>query len=225
MVGETRRRHGSDILCASVVLLASCLILCAALACSKTVPGEADVGTPSGDSTAAQAWGSAAPAVAWIDSNALPLNDSEHWPDLASLAQPLTDGAFEIQSLCHVAPDTTLSEEAESARARIDRGANAWSLQQQILHYAGDPWTMGQRAWALFNSLVETVMNCESSAPGAQVGITTDESHCDNFSGPCSQFAATIAVPLNQVIAHVYLSSVGSSVTELSLNPWIRLVF
>jgi hypothetical protein len=73
MVGETRRRHGSDILCASVVLLASCLILCAALACSKTVPGEADVGTPSGDSTAAQASGSAAPAVAWIDSNALPL--------------------------------------------------------------------------------------------------------------------------------------------------------
>lgn len=119
-----------------------------------------------------------------------------------------------------------MSDGAEGARARIDRGADAWSLQQQIVHYAGDRWRMDQLAWALFHALVETVMNCESSAPGAHVGITTAESNCENFRR-CSQFAATIDVPLNQVIAHVYLSSVGSSVTELSLwsspttgRPW-----
>jgi hypothetical protein len=73
--------------------------------------------------------GSAIPAAGWIGANALPLNVSEHWPDLASIAQPLTDGAFEIQSLCHVAP--TLTEGAQIDRARIERGGNAWSLQQQ----------------------------------------------------------------------------------------------
>jgi hypothetical protein len=156
----------------------------------------------------------------------LPLDDSEHWPDLAGLAQPWTHGAFEVQSLCHVDPDTTSSAGSQSARARIDRGANAWSLQQQIVHYVGDPWTTGQRAWALFHSLVETVMNCKSSAPGTHVDVTTAESDCANLR-PCSQFAATIDVPVRQVIAHVYLSSVGSSVTELSLwssrtpsQPW-----
>jgi hypothetical protein len=213
----------AKVLRAGVVLLASWAILCAASACGKTVPGQAHMSTPSGDSQASE---SAVPATAWIDANALPLNDSEHWPDLAGLAQPLTDGAFEIQSLCHVAPDTTLSEGTESARARIHRSANAWSLQQQIVHYPGDPWRTGQLAWALFHSLVETVANCESSAPGTHVGITTAESRCVIFR-PCSHFAATVDVPSNKVSAHVYLSTVGSSVTELSLwssptpsRPW-----
>jgi hypothetical protein len=208
---ETRLRHGADIVRACVALLASWLVLCAACACGKTVPGQAHLGTPSGDSTVA----SAVPAVAWIDANALTLNDSERWPHLASVAQLLTDSDFEISSLCHVAPEAYF-EGTESARARIDRGANRWSLQQQIVHYAGDPWTMGQRAWAVFDSLVESAMNCDSSAPGAHVGVTTPDSNCENLR-PCSQFAATIDVPANNVIAHVYLSAAGSAVTELSL--------
>jgi hypothetical protein len=213
MGGETRRRRRAKILRASVILLASWLILYAASACAKTVPGQAYLGAPSG-------------SAAWIDANALPLKDSEHWPDLASRAQPLTDGAFGIQSLCRVASDTRFFKRAQSARARIDRGANTWSLQQQIVHYGGDPWRTGQLAWALFDSLVEAVRNCESSAVGTHVDITTAESKCKNVK-PCSQFAATIDVPLNQVVAHVYLSTVGSSVTELSLwssptpsRPW-----
>jgi hypothetical protein len=217
VVGEIRRRRRAKVARAGAVLLASGLILCAALACAKTVPGQAHMRSLSG---------SAIPAAAWIGANALPLNDSEHWPDLASISQPLTDGPFEIQSRCHVAPDTRLTKGAQIERARIEQGGNAWSLQQQVVHYPGDPWRMGQLASALFNSMVETVMNCESSAPGALVGVTTAESHCENVR-PCSQFAATIDIPLNQVIAHVYLSSVGSSVTELSLwssrtpsRPW-----
>jgi hypothetical protein len=206
---ETWLRGGANMVRFGVALLTPWLVLSAA--CSKPVPGQAHLGTPGGDSTVA----SAVPEVAWIDANTLPLNNSERWPQLASLAQPLTDSDFEISSLCHVAPEAFF-EGTESARARIERGANRWSLQQQIVHYAGDPWTMGQRALAVFNSLVESVKNCDSSAPGAHVGITTPDSNCENLR-PCSQFAATIEVPADDVVAHVYLSSAGSAVTELSL--------
>ena len=236
---------GSALLRASVVLLASGLILCAAPACGKTVPGQVGDGVPGADSTAsltdtvqrpsttpppstsasAQASGPAVPAAAWVDVDALPFNDSAHWPDLADVAQPLTDGAFEMQTLCHVVPDTTLTEGTRSARARIDRAADAWSLHQQIVHYAGNPWRRNQLAWALFNALVDTVMNCESRVPGADVDVTTTESDCEHFS-PCSQFAAMIDVRGNHVVL-VYLSSVSGSVTELSLRssgrprrPW-----
>ena len=81
----------------------------------------------------------------------------------------------------------------------------------------GDPWRRNQLAWALFNALVDTVMNCESRVPGADVDITTAQSGL-HTSDPCSQFAATIDVPGDQVVAHVYLSSVSGSVTELSLR-------
>ena len=46
-------------------------------------------------------------------------------------------------------------------------------------------------------------------------------------AGPCLQFAATIDVPGDQVVADVYLASLSGSVTELSLRssgrpprPW-----
>ena len=219
----TRSPCRAEILRASLVLLASGLILCAASACEKTVPGQVSNGTTGADSTAPRP---AVPTTAWLDADALPLNDSEHWPDLSDFAQPLTDGAFEMQTLCHVVPDRTSTEGTQSARARVDRAADAWSVQQQIVHYAGDPWRRDQLAWAQFNALVDTVMNCESRVPGADVGITTAESECENFS-PCSQFAAAIDIPGNQVVAHVYLTSLSGSVTELSLRssgrpprPW-----
>jgi hypothetical protein len=71
------------------------LILCAASACGTSVPGQAGKGTPGADSTASRP---AVPAAAWLDADALPLNDREHWPDLANVAQPVTDGAFEMQT-------------------------------------------------------------------------------------------------------------------------------
>ena len=180
---------------------------------------------PPSTSAGAQASGPAVPAVAWVDADALPLNDSERWPDLANVAQPLTDGAFETQTLCDAVPDTTLTEGTQRAQARIDRAADAWSLQQQIVRYPGGPWRRDQLAWTLFNASVDTVLNCESRVPGAHVGVSTAESDCEHFSA-CSQFAATIDVPDNHV-AHVYLSTVSGSVTELSLSssgrpprPW-----
>jgi hypothetical protein len=101
-----------------VVLLVSGLILCAASACGQAVPGQADKGTPGVDTSRP-----AVPAAAWLDAASLPLNDIEHWPDLADLAQPLTDGAFESQALCHVPADPTLTAGTHSARARIDRSS------------------------------------------------------------------------------------------------------
>ena len=134
------------------------------------MPGQVGDGTPGTDSTAPPP---ANLAAAWLDADALPLNDSEHWPDLSDIAQPLTDGAFEMPTLCHVVPDTTLTEGTRSARARIDRAADAWSLQQQIVHYAGDPWRREQLAWALLNVLIDAAMNCGSRVLGADISVTT----------------------------------------------------
>lgn len=208
---------------ARVALLAAGLILCAAPACANTEqePAQVGSGTPSttpppSTSASAQASEPGVPAVAWVGADALPLNDSEQWPDLADVAQPLTEGAFEVQTLCDVVPDTALTEGTQMAQARIDRAADAWSLQQQIVRYPGNPWRRDQLSWSLFNALVDTVMNCEAHLPGAHVRVTTAETHCEQFR-PCSQLAATIDVPGNHV-AHVYLSNVSGSVTELSLS-------
>ncbi len=54
--------------------------------------------------------------------------------------------------LCNVVPDTALTEGTQSARAHVDRGADAWSLQQQIVHYSGDPWRQDQMTWTLLTT-------------------------------------------------------------------------
>jgi hypothetical protein len=161
------------------------------------------------------------PAGAWISANQLPLDESQHWPDLAGIAEPPSDNAFQAEVLCRVgAPDTRLVDAVgvDAARARVDKGHNEWSLQQQIVHYPGDPWRMGQTADQLFTSLQNTLTTCGSTAPGAQVKVSTPRSHCPSTSrGGCSDLAAVVDVPSTQTSAHVYLASVGSSVTELTV--------
>lgn len=161
------------------------------------------------------------PAAAWISANRLPLDDSEHWPDLAGIAEAPGDNAFQAETLCRVgAPDKRLVDAVgvDAARARVDKGHDEWSVQQQIVHYPGDPWRMGQTADQLFTSLQNTVANCGSTAPGARVTVTTPRSHCPSIQrGGCSELAAAIALPSTQTSAHVYLATVGSSVTELAV--------
>ncbi|ORW01725.1 hypothetical protein [Mycobacterium kyorinense] len=161
------------------------------------------------------------PAAAWISANRLPLDDSQHWPDLAGIAEAPGDNAFQVETLCRVgAPDKRLVDAGgvDAARARVDKGLDAWSLQQQIVHYPGDTWRMGQTADQLFTSLQNTATNCGSTAPGAQVTVTTPRSHCPSMQrGGCSEMAAVLDVPLTQTSAHVYLASVGSSVAELAV--------
>jgi len=230
-----RLRNPTEMVLGIVILLVSVVAFSAVSACSKPIRGSAQVGpvrssgstaaaTPSssgapnsGISMSNQPTASTLPASVWIDTAALPLNDSQHWPDLADVARPLTDDAFSIQSLCQVTPAAGQLNGTENARARADRGANGWSLQQQIVHYVGDPWTMGQTAWALFNSLVDTATNCATTAPDARVAATTPLSHCQNIVGGCSQAAFAIEIPQKQISAHIYLSAPGSSVTELSV--------
>ncbi len=161
------------------------------------------------------------PAAAWISTNRLPLDDSQHWPDLAGIAEAPNDNAFQAELLCRArAPDKRLVDAVgvDAARARVDKGHNEWSLQQQIVHYPGDPWRMGQTADQLFTSLQNTLTNCGPTAPGARVTVTTPRSHCPSIQrGGCSEIAAVVDMPSTQTSAHVYLASVGSSVTELAV--------
>lgn len=233
---DTRLRRSLWAAGAAVTVLVSGLILGG---CTKTVPDAIHLSTPrtGGGVTALTdtvtpptpisvvpnpapsepARDPAIPASAWMDANSLPLNDSQHWPDLAGVAQPVVAGAFDVQARCQVAPPADQYDGAESASARVDRGAGKWSVQQQIVHYSGDPWTMGQVAFNVFETLVGTVQYCEATAPGARVTTTTPESHCESVARACSQLAVTIEIPAKQVVAHIYLTSAGSSVSELTM--------
>lgn len=177
----------------------------------------------------ASATPTAVPPAAWANTAQLPLAAAEHWPDLTTVAQPLTDGTSRIYELCDVTPPPESRWAAgDAARARVDGGDGGWSLQQQIIHYPGDTWTMGQTADAVFTALRDALTNCASTAPGTQVTMTTPQQRCADIpKGRCVQLAAVIDDPDRHQSAHIYLSSPGSSVTELSVwssgspsGPW-----
>lgn len=158
----------------------------------------------------------AVPTAAWVHSNRLPLNDSAHWPDLADSVQPLGSNTFRTDSLCAGTPAEVGG--SENARALIDRGDDNWSAQQVIVHYPGDPWTMGQTAHAMFTALQGTLTGCQSTSPTAQLTMTTPKQFCPSMQrGGCNQVAAEIRLPDKNITAHVYLAVVGSAVTELSV--------
>lgn len=179
--------------------------------------------------------GVSVPPGAWIETDALPLQDSKHWPDLATVAEPfdgqlftlLALGDLSIREMCHVFPPTDDFADAVGARAYVYRYPPAWSLKQQILHYPGDPWTAGRKASATFHSLSAALSRCGAWLPDAQVTISTPESPCAGVGGGCRQVAGSIAAPGWGTVAHFYLSSVGSVVSELSFHsslnarpPW-----
>ncbi|MEV0672417.1 hypothetical protein [Mycobacterium sp. NPDC050441] len=156
------------------------------------------------------------PTAAWIHSNRLPLNGSAHWPNLADSAQPLGSNTFRIDSLCAGTPVQVAG--SENASSLIDRGDDNWSVQQVIVHYPGDPWTMGQTAHAMFTALQGTLAGCQSTSPTAQLTMTTPKQFCPSMQrGGCNQVAAEIRLPDKHTTAHVYLAVVGSAVTELSV--------
>lgn len=156
------------------------------------------------------------PTAAWVHSNRLPLNDSLHWPNLADSAQPLGSNTFRIDSLCGGTPAQLGG--GENARSLIDRGDDNWSAQQVIVHYPGDPWTMGQTAHALFTATLDTLTECQTTSPTAQLTMTTPKQFCPSVQrGGCNQVAAEIRLPDKHITAHVYLAVVGSTVTELSV--------
>lgn len=175
------------------------------------------------------------PPGAWVDTAALPFQDSEHWPDLASVAEPFDGQLFtlhvvfdpSIGEMCHVFPPHDDFVGAVGARAYVYRYSPAWSLKQQILHYPGDPWTAGQKASATFHSLSVALSRCGDWLPDAQVRITVPDSPCPGVDGGCRQIAVSIEDPGRGKVVHYYLSSVGSAVSELSFHsspnarpPW-----
>jgi hypothetical protein len=175
------------------------------------------------------------PSGAWFQTDALPLQDSQHWPDLATVAEPFDGqlftlhvlGDLSIREMCHVFPPTGDFAGAVGARAYVYRYPPAWSLKQQILHYPGDPWTAGRKASATFHSLSGALSRCAAGLPDAQVRISIPESPCVGVGAGCRQIAGSIEAPGWGKVAHFYLSSVGSAVSELSFHsslnarpPW-----
>jgi hypothetical protein len=188
-------------------VLASCLAVMSTMAWTEGVWGLASAAPP--DTTL--------PSTVWIATDAVPMSAGQHWPALAGVAQRFYGEAFAIQALCHVAPAADEFAGAEGAYARVQRQSGNWSLQQQILHFPGDPWQAGQVAASAYASLVDTLNDCATTEPDAHVTITTPDSHCVDVIGGCTAVAATIDVPSQRIVSHVYLSSAGSSVSELSV--------
>lgn len=179
--------------------------------------------TPTTTSPKAAAASTTVPPAAWIPSAKLPLADSENWPELSTVAEPLGTNSFQVTELCSGTPFAV--GDADNARAVVDNGADNWSAEQVIVHYPGDPWTMGQTAHAVFTTLQSTLTGCKSAS--AQVSVTTaPNTHCPSVQrGPCNQVAAEIDLPDKH--AHVYLAAVGSAITELTVwstgspaTPW-----
>ncbi len=156
------------------------------------------------------------PPKAWIASNQLPLNDSLHWPELGDVAEPVSSQSFQSTSLCGGQPESMSG--SNNAIATVDNGTDSWSAQQVIVHYPGDPWTMGQTAQALFTDLQTRIGSCQKAAAGTTITVTTPSEFCTALkTGGCHQLATTIENPERHVTAHVYLVVAGSTVTEVTV--------
>lgn len=152
------------------------------------------------------------PPHAWAPAQSLPLADTQHWPDLASVAQPLDGRPFFAEEICGFHPSPKRQFTSEQARARIEPGPGKWSLQQQIVHFPGELAQASDRAAALFNSVLDALAKCPTQAPGVVVDITTPREPC--APQRCEQTAATVRAP-DGVTAHLYLSTVGAGISEL----------
>ncbi len=167
------------------------------------------------------------PAAAWIPANRIPQNSDQPWPDLADRAEPLGTSTFRLYGLCGATPAPIA--DGDNARAVVDNGAGRWSAEQVIVHYPGDPWTMGQTVSLDASNLQNVLTQCSSTAPGTTLQFTTPvDSRCPSVTrGGCHQVAAEIRSADGQSTAHVYLANVGSTITELTVwangtpsTPW-----
>jgi hypothetical protein len=108
------------------------------------------------------------PDTAWIDSRAIPLNSTYHWPALAGAATPVTgtNPRFRFEELCRTAgfpPDTR--ESAVAARADVTHPPGQWQLQAHVLHWRGDTARGGQDAMSVFNTAAAALRGCGPGAP------------------------------------------------------------
>ena len=164
------------------------------------------------------------PAKVWMDSRQIPLYNIYSFPPLASVARPVTDPRFKIEELCQSRLSDARVQHGfggVSEHAAINQRAEDWSIQEQIVHYPGDTWTMGQAVNLMFSELIGQIKGCADTSAGAQVDISTPSVRCANVtSGGCGWFAAEVFVPESRITAHVYVASAGNSLVELAL--WSR---
>lgn len=167
------------------------------------------------------------PAAAWISADRIPQNSDQPWPNLADRAEPLGTSTFRLYGLCGATPSPIA--DGDNARAVVDNGDGHWSAEQVIVHYPGDPWTMGQTVSLDASNLQNVLNQCTSTAPGTTLQFTTPvDARCPSVSrGGCHQVAAEIRSSDGKSTAHVYLANVGSTITELTVwttgspsTPW-----
>ncbi|MCV7156741.1 MULTISPECIES: hypothetical protein [Mycolicibacterium] len=134
---------------------------------------------------------------------------------------------FRLYGLCGATPSPIA--DGDNARAVVDNGDGHWSAEQVIVHYPGDPWTMGQTVSLDASNLQNVLNQCTSTAPGTTLQFTTPvDARCPSVSrGGCHQVAAEIRSADGKSTAHVYLANVGSTITELTVwttgspsTPW-----
>lgn len=164
------------------------------------------------------------PANVWMDSRQIPLYDIYAFPPLASVARPVTEPRFKIEELCQSKlPDARVQHGfgGVSEHATINQSAEDWSVQEQIVHYPGDTWTMGQAVNLMFSELIGQIKGCADTSAGARVDISTPMVRCASItSGGCGWFVANVFIPESRITAHIYLASAGNSLAELAL--WSR---
>ncbi|WP_239707530.1 hypothetical protein [Mycolicibacterium smegmatis] len=154
------------------------------------------------------------PPNAWAPARSLPMDDTQHWPDLASVAEPLDGRPFFAEEICGFNPSPKRQFSSDQARARVDRGPGRWSLQQQIVHFPGQVASSSERAGALFSSVVDALAKCPAQVPGTVVDVTTPPVPC--APQRCTQTAATVHAS-DGVTAHLYLTAAGGSVSEVAV--------
>jgi len=155
------------------------------------------------------------PNSVWISANNIPLYTAYHWASPAGAAKAAKDPKFEFESLCRSQRSTDL--DGVTSRATVGQavlgsgGGQDWQAKETIVYWPGKSSGAVQTAGALFRGLVDELKACGTSAPGATVKVTTEDS---------TYLAATITVPQAggaTATLHQYLSNTSATVSELAL--------
>ncbi|GAA0689567.1 hypothetical protein GCM10010193_49730 [Kitasatospora atroaurantiaca] len=155
------------------------------------------------------------PNPVWISANNIPLYSAYHWASPAEAAKTAKDPKFEFESLCRSKRSTDLdgvTSRATAGQALLGSGGGQdWQAKETIVNWPGKSSGAVQTAAALFRGLVDELKACGTSAPGATVKVTTEDS---------TYLVATITVPQAggaTATLHQYLSNTSATVSELAL--------
>ncbi|GLW74305.1 hypothetical protein Kpho02_66030 [Kitasatospora phosalacinea] len=186
-------------------------------ASSPAAPTSGGAKSPAPAKSSAAAAGAAdrLPAGVWIDPKAVPMNSALHWKAPASAAKPLgSKGQLRIEALCKIPRDASFAEVPMVETASLGAPSGDWAADETIASFGSAAKSSGraQSAFGLLGAVADGLKSCDTTAPGATVAVSTDDS---------TFLAATLTVPTadgGSTEVHEYLSVQGGSVAELTLR-------